>query len=431
MGCPTKLNGYTASWTRGKLSSLTKGVPLTGKETYNYSYNAYGQRTERSYLYSKTSSGLSQVAIGTLMGYTQVFRYDQLGRLVYESKSSEFKDELGRSERIVYLYDENGIIGIYTLNGSSSTYYFQRNLLGDVIGIYDTNGTKVAGYTYDAWGNCTVDSSTTNYYVAYANPIRYRGYYYDEDTGLYYLNARYYNPQWRRFISPDDTAYLDPETPNGLNLYAYCYNDPVNYVDPSGCLVETVLDVAFALWSLYDLIKDPSWKNAGWFALDLACLIIPYATGGSTAIKGIVKGVNGADNLLDAGKVPRYIMRNADDVVILGQNMDRVYDASRKIGGGIIYGGLDDFGEIVLKYGDDVANSMGYIDNMKWVAKQAWSGKTVLNIGLDISRLDDPIKYANSFKVCKGELFWYRTIMLGKFSAFWSHRIYRVIFGGF
>ena len=108
------------------------------------------------------------------MRYSKVFRYDQSGRLVYESKSSEFKDELGRSERIVYLYDENGIIGIYTLNGSSSTYYFQRNLLGDVIGIYDTNGTKVAGYTYDAWGNCTVDSSTTNYYVAYANPIRYR-----------------------------------------------------------------------------------------------------------------------------------------------------------------------------------------------------------------------------------------------------------------
>ena len=66
------------------------------------------------------------------------------------------------------------------------------------------------------------------------NPIRYRGYYYDRETGLYYLNARYYNPQWRRFISPDSPDYLDPETPNGLNLYAYCNNDPVNYADPSG-----------------------------------------------------------------------------------------------------------------------------------------------------------------------------------------------------
>ena len=59
-------------------------------------------------------------------------------------------------------------------------------------------------------------------------------YYYDNDTGLYYLNARYYSPEWRRFISPDDTAYLAPDSVNGLNLYCYCNNDPVNYADPSG-----------------------------------------------------------------------------------------------------------------------------------------------------------------------------------------------------
>lgn len=92
----------------------------------------------------------------------------------------------------------------------------------------------MVGYTYDAWGNCTIDSLTTNYDLAHDNPIRYRGYYYDEDTKLYYLNSRYYSPEWRRFISPDDTAYLDSETPNGLNLYCYCGNDPVNYADPSG-----------------------------------------------------------------------------------------------------------------------------------------------------------------------------------------------------
>ena len=83
-------------------------------------------------------------------------------------------------------------------------------------------------------GNCTIASSTTNTAVANANPIRYRGYYYDDDTGLYYCNARYYSPMWRRFISPDNTSYLDPESVNGLNLYCYCGNDPVNYCDPSG-----------------------------------------------------------------------------------------------------------------------------------------------------------------------------------------------------
>ena len=69
-----------------------------------------------------------------------------------------------------------------------------------------------------------------------SNPIRYRGYYYDRDTGLYYCNARYYSPKWRRFISPDSTSYLAPESVNGLNLYCYCHNDPVNYADSSGHL---------------------------------------------------------------------------------------------------------------------------------------------------------------------------------------------------
>ena len=77
-------------------------------------------------------------------------------------------------------------------------------------------------------------SETTSIALANVNPIRYRGYYFDRETGLYYLNARYYSPEWRRFISPDAAVYIDPETPNGLNLYAYCNNDPVNYADPSG-----------------------------------------------------------------------------------------------------------------------------------------------------------------------------------------------------
>ncbi len=82
-------------------------------------------------------------------------------------------------------------------------------------------------YKYDAWGNCTIKSSTTNYTVAHVNPIRYRGYYYDIDTGLYYLNSRYYNPLWRRFISPASTKSLDSKTINGLNLYSFASNNPV------------------------------------------------------------------------------------------------------------------------------------------------------------------------------------------------------------
>ena len=125
---------------------------------------------------------------------------------------------------------------MHSKNGATATpYFYRRNLQGDVTAIYNSSGTKVGEYAYDAWGNCTVLSGAATDVVRY-NPIRYRGYYYDIETGLYYLNARYYNPQWRRFISPDSIDYLDPESVNGLNLYAYCNNDPVNYVDPSGHL---------------------------------------------------------------------------------------------------------------------------------------------------------------------------------------------------
>jgi RHS repeat-associated protein len=120
---------------------------------------------------------------------------------------------------------------MYSYDGETAqAYYYQRNLQGDVIAILNGSGSKVAEYSYDAWGNCNI-VSFANANLASYNPIRYRGYYYDRETGLYYLNARYYSPEWRRFISPDDTSYLDPENVNGLNLYVYCNNDPVGIIN--------------------------------------------------------------------------------------------------------------------------------------------------------------------------------------------------------
>ena len=118
-------------------------------------------------------------------------------------------------------------------------YYFQKNIQGDVARIFNANGYLVARYVYDAWGNHTVydvngNINTDENFIGNINPFRYRGYYYDVETGLYYLNTRYYDPFACRFINADDISYIEPETINGLNLYSYCLNNPVMYVDPTG-----------------------------------------------------------------------------------------------------------------------------------------------------------------------------------------------------
>ena len=131
------------------------------------------------------------------------------------------------TEYLTFLYNSEGPTGFVYNN---TVYTYRKNIFGDIIAVY--NGTsKVAEYAYDAYGNCSV---ITNSLVGLMNPFRYRGYYYDIDLGLYYLQSRYYDPQTGRFINADDVSYLDPETIHGLNLYAYCLNNPVMYVDPSG-----------------------------------------------------------------------------------------------------------------------------------------------------------------------------------------------------
>ena len=93
---------------------------------------------------------------------------------------------------------------------------------------------QVAHYAYDAYGNFEILQGKEENSIANINPFRYRGYYYDTETGLYYLISRYYDPETCRFISADSIEYLDPETLGGLNLYAYCGNNPVMSIDPDG-----------------------------------------------------------------------------------------------------------------------------------------------------------------------------------------------------
>ena len=154
---------------------------------------------------------------------------------------------------------------MYNEDGNITNYYFQRNLQGDVIAIYNSNGAKVVEYRYDAYGNCTVANSTTDYALATVNPIRYRGYYYDQETGLYFLNARYYSPEWRRFISPNNASTLNPQTVNGLNLYVYNGNNPLSIQHSPSASVSKA-SINFAIYKSPVISKQNSSSN-NWIKL--------------------------------------------------------------------------------------------------------------------------------------------------------------------
>ena len=134
---------------------------------------------------------------------------------------------------LYFTYDASGTP--LALDYDGHKFYYITNLQGDVISIVNGNGTEFVRYTYDAWGNVTTDGSATN--LRFYNPLRYRGYVYDEETGLYYLQSRYYNPEIGRFINGDGFTSTGQGV-LGNNMFAYCGNNPVIYTDKHGNLYE-------------------------------------------------------------------------------------------------------------------------------------------------------------------------------------------------
>ena len=200
-GNPVSYLGHTLTWEKGR--------QLKSFDTNIYTYNANGIRT------SKTIAGVKHT---------------------YDLEGTKILVERWGSHTLVPLYDnEDGVCGILYDN---VPYYFYKNLQGDVIAIADKDGEPVARYTYDAWGVCTVTLDISPCAISAVNPYRYRGYYYDAETGLYYLQSRYYDPVVGRFICADDPDTLsfsvDCDSIIGNNLFTYCLNFPINNSDITG-----------------------------------------------------------------------------------------------------------------------------------------------------------------------------------------------------
>jgi len=191
-------------------------------------------------------------------------------------------------------------------------------LQGDVVGIRQTSdNARVVNYVYDAYGKvCSITGSMKDT-LGVHNVLRYRGYVYDNETGLYYLQSRYYNPEWGRFISADVFAATGQGL-SGNNMFAYCGNNPVNRVDSSGLFWDTVLDIISLGFSIAEVVQNPNDPMA-WLgvAADVASLVIPCVSGGGALVKAVTK----ADDVVDAVKVTDNIAEVGEVIVKYGDEV--------------------------------------------------------------------------------------------------------------
>ena len=279
IGNPTYYLGADLTWTNGR--QLKKYQ--TDDITVTYTYDDAGMRT------SKTVNGKEST---------------------YLYLDGKLHGEVRVGHHIHYSYDSYGnlsVIKYYTNDTDYYIYYVMTNVFGDVVSIHNANGTKVASYEYDAWGNVMAMTDTTGIGIATINPIRYRGYFYDTETGLYYLSSRYYDPQVGRFINAD--GYVSTgQGMLGNNMFAYCLNNPVTMTDATGTCPTGFIGPCPGLGKCASF---PSFDNSSWLDENyISPIVIPSSNETLATLFDI--GLGTSQNLLgqQTTKVPSRVNAN-------------------------------------------------------------------------------------------------------------------------
>ena len=251
IGNPELYRGWTMGWEGRQLKSAGKnGTNLS------FTYDSEGIRT------SKT------------VGSTTT-KYLLNGTQILAQKTG--------STTLSFFYDQQGN-RVAMADGNNNFYYYIYNVQGDVIALADASTGKLAvTYTYDAWGKLIELKDTTANSVGTQNPFRYRGYYYDTETSLYYLQSRYYDPEVGRFINADAFASTDISSPISTNMFAYCENRPTIGSDPTGEWVQLVVGAAVGAIMGGVSAAISSYRQTG--SVDVGSVIFNAATG---AIGGFV-----------------------------------------------------------------------------------------------------------------------------------------------
>ena len=187
---------------------LAENESYKGADHYSYTYNHAGIRTSKN-----------------VNGITTTYKVNEKNQVVEQSDGTN---------SIKFAYDSQDQPVYMEYQGK--TYYYEKNLQGDIIGLFDDGKNSVVQYQYDSWGKLLNTTGTLASTVGTINPLRYRGYYYDVETGFFYVGSRYYDPNTCRFLNADEPSMLGLSTvsPIGANLYTYCLNNPVNMIDKDG-----------------------------------------------------------------------------------------------------------------------------------------------------------------------------------------------------
>ena len=269
--------GFTHTWTYDDAGNITS------RKEYGYTTGTLGSAlSTRDYTYSTSGWGdlltgyngntVTSDAIGNTLsdgrrtytwehgrelatvaynGSTWTNTYDAEGMRIKRTNGSTTYTYGYTGDKLTYLkrgastvlyfgYDASGRPAFLRYNGNF--YYYITNLQGDVLAITDRYGTVVVTYTYDAWGNILTTTGSMATSLGAWNPLRYRGYVYDRETGLYYLQSRYYDPENGRFLSHDIVFDYNAGL-QGYDLFVYCGNNPINRIDSSGADSEEIDDV--------------------------------------------------------------------------------------------------------------------------------------------------------------------------------------------
>ena len=268
IGNPLNDGSWTYEWAVGR---QLKKISREGQSlTFKYDHN--GMRIQKVLEHS---------------WYPETTNYTYHGKLLthMEVNYTDF-DEVEHTDKLHFFYDAQSRPVKVRFNGTIYTYV--QNLQGDIVGILDSTGNLVVEYKYDAWGKPLATTGSLADTLGVRNPFRYRGYVYDEESGLYYLRSRYFNPVVVRFLNADNTKYVFSNS-FSHNLYSYCSNSPIQCSDPDGNAF------GWLLWTAIEAVAETAFV----FAAEVV-LVSVVVTGALLAVGyGVYKAGEATGNAID------------------------------------------------------------------------------------------------------------------------------------